>query len=104
MSAVTLTSPVANPKIQTNGEALYEVVNGERVELPAMSIYAAWIASRLHGILWPFVEKGALGTGPNPTIATLPRRYEFVFDCAKVAAAPNNPPVAAPLTSYSVGK
>jgi hypothetical protein len=50
------------------------------------------------------VEKGASGTGPNPTIATLPRRYEFVFDGARVAAAPNNPPVAAPLTSYSVGK
>ncbi|MGD1070340.1 MAG: hypothetical protein ABSB15_09380 [Bryobacteraceae bacterium] len=50
------------------------------------------------------VEKGASGTGPKPIIATLPRRYEFVFDGAKVAAAPNNLPVAAPLTSYSVGK
>jgi Uma2 family endonuclease len=62
MCAVTLTSPVANPETQRNGESLFEVVNGKRVELPATSIYAAWIASRFHGILWPFVEKGALGT------------------------------------------
>jgi hypothetical protein len=50
------------------------------------------------------VMKGATGAGPNPNIATLPRRYEFTFDGAKVLAAPNNPPLQAPVTSYSVGK
>jgi hypothetical protein len=55
------------------------------------------------------VMKAASGVGPNPNIATLPRRYEFVFDGAQVQAAPNNPPLydhtsVPPLTSYSVGK
>jgi hypothetical protein len=50
------------------------------------------------------VMKGASGAGPNPNIATLPRRYEFVFDGAEVLAAPSNPPLQPPLTSYSVGK
>src|SRR5260370_16202408 len=43
-------------------EALYEVVNGERVELPAMSIYASWITARLDHRLGPFAETHALGT------------------------------------------
>jgi hypothetical protein len=50
------------------------------------------------------VTKGATGAGPNPTVATLPRRYEFTFDGAKVLPAPNNPPLQPPVTSYSVGK
>jgi hypothetical protein len=50
------------------------------------------------------VMKGATGAGPIPVIATLPRRYEFIFDGAEIVAAPNNPPLQAPLTSYSVGK
>lgn len=50
------------------------------------------------------VMKAASGAGPNPDIATLPRRYEFVFDGKEVLAAPNNPPDVPPLTSYSFGK
>jgi hypothetical protein len=50
------------------------------------------------------VQKIASGTGANLIVATLPRRYEFVFDGAKVTAAPGNPPLVPPLTSYSVGK
>jgi hypothetical protein len=50
------------------------------------------------------VMKGATGAGPNPNIATLPRRYEFTFDGARVLPAPNNPPLQSPVTSYSVGK
>jgi hypothetical protein len=50
------------------------------------------------------VMNGAKGAGPNPNIATLPRRYEFTFDGAKVLPAPNNPPLQFPVTSYSVGK
>jgi hypothetical protein len=50
------------------------------------------------------VRKGATGAGPNPNIATLPRRYEFTFDGAKVLPATNNPPLESPVTSYSIGK
>lgn len=49
------------------------------------------------------VMKSATGAGPGPRIATLPRRYEFMFDGAKVLPAPNNPPLQFPVT-YSVGK
>ena len=50
------------------------------------------------------VIKSATGAAPGPRIATLPRRYEFAFDGAKVLPAPNNPPMQFPVTSYSVGK
>lgn len=55
-------------------------------------------------VLEEVAMKAAAGEGPNPNIATLPLRYEFTFDGAKVAPAPNNPPPQAPVTSYSVGK
>jgi Uma2 family endonuclease len=42
-------------------EPLYEVVNGQRVDLPPMSAYATWLASRLHGRLWPYAEDKGLG-------------------------------------------
>jgi Uma2 family endonuclease len=42
-------------------DSLYEIVHGLRVELPPMSYLAIWIASRLHGFLWPIVEKNKLG-------------------------------------------
>jgi hypothetical protein len=55
------------------------------------------------------VDKNASGTGPPPNIATVLRRYEFVFDGADVRAAPHNPPLngftaVPPLTSYRVAK
>lgn len=42
-------------------EPLYEVVNGQQVELPPMSIYAALIASRLLLHMDPFVRSHKLG-------------------------------------------
>ena len=43
-------------------EPLYEIVNGQRVDIPPMSAYATWIAARLHGRLWPYAEDKGLGT------------------------------------------
>jgi Uma2 family endonuclease len=43
-------------------EPLYEIVDGQRVDLPPMSVYTTWLASRLHGRLWPYVEEHGLGT------------------------------------------
>jgi Uma2 family endonuclease len=60
MSTATLPETIGDSA--ANGEALYEVVNGQRVELPPMSIYAIWIASRLHVRLGSFAEEQACGT------------------------------------------
>src|SRR5712692_3429560 len=43
-------------------EPLYEIVDGQRVDLLPMSAYATWLASRLQGRLGPYVEEHALGT------------------------------------------
>ena len=43
-------------------EPLYEVVDGQSLDLPPMSAYAMWLASRLHGLLWPYAEDHGLGT------------------------------------------
>jgi Uma2 family endonuclease len=43
-------------------EPLYEMVDGQRVDVPPMSVYTTWLASRLHGLLWPYVEEHGLGT------------------------------------------
>jgi Uma2 family endonuclease len=43
-------------------EPLYEIVDGQRVDVPPMSVYTTWLASRLHGLLWPYVEEHGLGT------------------------------------------
>lgn len=43
-------------------ELLYEIVDGQRVDLPPMSAYATWLASRLHGRLSLYTEEHALGT------------------------------------------
>ena len=42
-------------------EPLYEIINGQRVDLPPMSAYATWIASRLHLRLGLYAEDKGLG-------------------------------------------
>ncbi len=57
----TLTIPKADPASDhplLDGEALYEIVGGQRVELPPMSIYATLIGSRLSFRMGPFAEIG----------------------------------------------
>jgi hypothetical protein len=59
-------------------------------------------------VLQEILDKAAAG-GHMPNIATVPRRYEFVFDGAAVRAAPHNPRLdgfmaVPPLTSYSITK
>jgi Uma2 family endonuclease len=43
-------------------EPVYEIVNGQRVDLPPMSAYATWLASRLHLRLGLYAEDKGLGT------------------------------------------
>ena len=56
MSSATLTEPVAPPE-----EALYEVVNGQRVEPLPMGAQSTWMASLLFGFLFPHVHGQGLG-------------------------------------------
>ena len=53
--------PVTRRVRPADEEPLYEVVNGQHVDLPPMSILAAWIASRLSQRLGPFAEERGLG-------------------------------------------
>ena len=43
-------------------EPLYEIVDGQRVDVPPMSVYTTWLASRLHGRLGSYVDEHGLGT------------------------------------------
>src|SRR5262249_61390019 len=50
------------PVLAAPDEPLYEIVNGQRVELPPMSAYATWLAARLQNRLGPYAEDKGLGT------------------------------------------
>ena len=60
LSPILLTSE-NDAALLVQDEPLYEIVNGQRVDLPPMSVYTTWLASRLHGRLWPYVEDKGLG-------------------------------------------
>ena len=47
--------------VVADSDTLYEVVNGEHVELPPMGVYEVWIASRLGYLLDSFVQPRRLG-------------------------------------------
>ena len=55
-------SKLAESVSVTNGEALYEVIHGERVELPPMSIYSARLGTRFATRMDLFAEQNGLGT------------------------------------------
>src|SRR5207249_3741988 len=60
MSAPTL--PVAGAVLgPDNGDALYEIVNGQRQEIPPMGAFAGEVASELAGHLWAFARQHQLG-------------------------------------------
>lgn len=62
MHTIATLAPSAAAVGPAGEEPLYEVVNGQKVELPPMSIYAAWIASRLQSRIGLFAETHGLGT------------------------------------------
>ena len=61
MSTATALPPVGTPTVIVREEPLYEVVNGERVELPPMSIHAIWIATLLTTLMGPHAATNRLG-------------------------------------------
>lgn len=71
MATVSSKSNVGAP---LDNDALYEVVNGQRVELPPMGAYETLIASALLCYLHPFCHKRKLGRAVN----------EMLFDLARI--------------------
>jgi Uma2 family endonuclease len=70
-------STVLTPSDQAlDADGLYEIVGGERVELPPMSAYAAMIASRLVSKLNAFAEPRGLGEGVSELLFRLPLDQE----------------------------
>jgi Uma2 family endonuclease len=69
MSTAAVLNPVlaSVPSIRDD-DALYEIINGQRVELPPMSAYAGIVASRLHGKLTEFASANPVG---EPVIEVL---------------------------------
>lgn len=62
MNATATLDPTTATAGSVKEEPLYEVVNGQKVELPPMSIYAAWVASRIDRRMGSHVETHGLGT------------------------------------------
>jgi Uma2 family endonuclease len=61
MASTTLLEPPVVSNRPAAEETLYEIINGQRVELPPMGAYASLIASWLHINMGSFVEAGRLG-------------------------------------------
>ena len=58
-------------------EPLYEIVNGQRVDLPPMSAYATWIASRLHLRLGLYAEDKGLGVSVSEMLFVLDAEHNL---------------------------
>jgi len=62
-----------------DNDVLYEIVNGELVELPPMGAYDIDIASELLGLLRPFAKSKGLGRAVAEMLFALP----FIGDCER---------------------
>lgn len=72
MRIATLPEPKSVvPELSTNDEALYEVVNGQYVELPPMSVLASLIASELHIFLGYYARQHQCGRVVGETVFIL---------------------------------
>jgi len=58
-------------------EPLYEIVNGQRVDLPPMSAYATWLASRLHIRLGLYAEDKGLGMAVTEMLFVLDAEHNL---------------------------
>src|SRR2546425_9831868 len=62
MLSPTLLTSENDAALLVQDEPLYEIVDGQRVDLPPMSVYTTWLASRLQSRLGSYVEEHGLGT------------------------------------------
>ncbi|MCI0680578.1 MAG: Uma2 family endonuclease [Gemmataceae bacterium] len=60
-----------------NGDALYEVVNGQYVELPPMSMLASFVASDLHVLMGYHVRQNQCGKAVSETVFILDRETDL---------------------------
>jgi Uma2 family endonuclease len=84
--------------VRSDDEPLYEIIDGQRVELPPMSILASRVASRLLRKIGYFLEGNLLGEALTETLVRLPlpvdrnRRPDVAFVSAqRIAQAPPQP-------------
>jgi Uma2 family endonuclease len=91
-------APRSRPQERAEDEPLYEIVDGQRVELPPMSILASRVASRLFAQLGHHLHGKPLGEALVETLVHLPlpvdrnRRPDLAFVSAeRIAQAPPQP-------------
>jgi len=77
MVSPSLLASEHEPVLAIQDEPLYEIVNGQRVELPPMSAYATWLASRLQNRLGPYAEDKALGTSVTEMLFVLDAEHDL---------------------------
>ncbi len=73
MSSTAILDPVlATPAPVADDEALYEIIDGQRVELPPMSAYAVRVSFRIASVIGRFAEANGLGEAAHEEIFRLP--------------------------------
>lgn len=89
MGSPSLLASVHENVLAVQDEPLYEIVHGQRVDVPPMSAYTTWLASRLHGRLYPYVEDKGLGTSVAEMLFVLDAEHNLRRrpDVAFVSAA-----------------
>ncbi len=99
MTAVlSLAVPRPGPLGRIDDEPLFEIIDGQRVELPPMSILASRVTSSLHGCLGYHLHGNPVGEALMETLFRLPlpvdrnRRPDVAFVSAQtIAQAPAQP-------------
>ena len=77
MASPSLLASEPESVLTIQDELLYEIVHGQRVELPPMSAYATWLASRLHGRLGPYAEDKGLGVSVVEMLFVLDTEHDL---------------------------
>ena len=73
MSSTAVLDPVLVPPAPiADDEALFEIVDGQRVELPPMSAYALRVSFRIAAAIGQFAEANGLGEAAHEEIFRLP--------------------------------
>lgn len=77
MASPSLLAAEHESVLATQDEPLYEIVNGQRVDLEPMSAYATWLASRLQNRLGPYAEDKGLGTSVTEMLFVLAPEHDL---------------------------
>jgi Uma2 family endonuclease len=72
MTAIASVEPLIVPRPASQDEILYEIIDGRRVDLPPMSILAAFVATKLAGLINAFGMQHPLGRAVVEGLFLLP--------------------------------